>query len=155
FKRFNGGFLAQDVRIPPTKFRTRAQQKGQFSPQNNDKMSPSVKRAFEKAQEYKKKKEEARQSAQTLNQNDGTQMPSSQPEKGDAVFDAFERAKAYKRQQSEKSLAKEDNTVGKHGEMNYAKEDETVEVEIITRDGVIKRKYTPTNQAFSNIKDYR
>ncbi|XP_057850506.1 uncharacterized protein LOC131060988 [Cryptomeria japonica] len=150
FLRFNGGSPVQCVKFPSmqAKFRTRAQQEDQFPPQNNDQMSPAVKRAFEKAQLYKKKREGAQQSAQ----NDAPQLPSSQ---GDTVSDTFDQSKAYGWKQGEKSRTKEDNAADKESETDNAKEDNIVEVEIITRDGVIKRKYTPTSQASSNMKDYR
>lgn len=150
-KPFNGGnprqiinsIFSKEVQNPYVKIalRVRVQLQGQGSVEDGDedKIPAPVKRALEKAKDYKKKQQQ--------NQNDcapnvpESEFVSSEPKgTGGAAFDALERARAYKKQQGEKS---------------YPKEDNTVEVEIITKDGVIRRRVTPPEQAFSNVKSYK
>lgn len=149
-KPFNGGHprqiinsnLSKQFQIPPVKIalRVRAQLQGQGSAKDGeDKIPASVKRALEKAKDYKKKQKREDQNDGALNVPESESLSSQPKGTGGAAFDALERARAYKKQQGENSFPQEDNTV---------------EVEIITRDGVITRKVTPPERAFSNVKSY-
>lgn len=149
-KPFNGGnprqiinsIFSKEVQNPSVKIalRVRVQLQGQGSVEDGDedKIPAPVKRALEKAKDYKKQQQNQNDCAPNVPESE---FVSSEPKgTGGAAFDALERARAYKKQQGEKS---------------YPKEDNTVEVEIITKDGVIRRRVTPPEQAFSNVKSYK
>ena len=68
------------------------------------------------------------------------------------ALSAFERAKAYKLQQSEMISALNEEKQG----VSEAKEKENVvEIEIHTRDGIVKRRVLKPETAFANVKDIK
>ncbi|CAM6123255.1 unnamed protein product [Calypogeia fissa] len=101
------------------------------------------------------------------------QAPTPPPSKGKELepvsLAAFERAKAYKQQQSEmvaalQGVAREESSSSNSKESGTtdqsasASGEKVMEIEIVTRDGVIKRKVMNAEEqmrAFSNIKDVK
>ncbi|KAG0607390.1 hypothetical protein M758_8G024500 [Ceratodon purpureus] len=85
-------------------------------------------------------------------------LESGKEEAGKTVaLSAFERAKAYKQQQSEMVAALNDEKQAPEASSTpvVEKEENVIEIEIHTRDGIVKRKVLKPETAFANVKDIR
>lgn len=74
-----------------------------------------------------------------------------EPEGSTVALSAFARAKAYKLQQSEMIAALNSTPV----EAQPEAEETVVEIEIHTRDGIVRRKVLKPDTAFANVKDIK
>lgn len=92
----------------------------------------------------------------------GESSSAKKPEDGSntVALSAFERAEAYKRQQSEMIAALNAKPSEPEAKATPAVEEEeeeenVVEIEIHTRDGIVKRKVMKPETAFANVKDIK
>jgi hypothetical protein len=119
--------------------------------------------ALERAMAYKKTKglagkpiQSSRASPQPGSVGDGEPKLESEAEQGGsaAALSAFERAKAYKLQQLEMIAALNESQTPEAA-TPVAEEENVVEIEIHTRDGIVRRKVLKPETAFANVKDIK
>ena len=117
--------------------------------------------ALERAMAYKKTKglagkpiQSRRASPQPGSVEAGEPKLESEAEQGGsaAALSAFERAKAYKLQQSEMIAALDESQTP---EAATPPVENVVEIEIHTRDGIVRRKVLKPETAFANVKDMK
>lgn len=85
-------------------------------------------------------------------------LENEKEEAGNTVaLSAFERAKAYKLQQSEMVAALNDEKQAPEASTPVVEKEEenVIEIEIHTRDGIVKRKVLKPETAFANVKDIK
>lgn len=83
-------------------------------------------------------------------------LGSEKEEAGSTVaLSAFERAQAYKRQQSEMIAALIEKPAPEASTPEVEKEENVVEIEIHTREGIVRRKVLKLETAFANVKDIK
>ena len=88
----------------------------------------------------------------------GDSKPENEKEEAGStvVLSAFERAKAYKLQQSEMIAAlNSEKQAPEASTPAVKKEDNVIEIEIHTRDGVVRRKVLRPETAFANVRDIK
>jgi len=90
--------------------------------------------------------------------NSARNVGDGKDEDSTVALSAFERAKAYKLQQSEMIAAlqaKQSGTPEAKSTTPVVEEENVVEIEIHTRDGIVRRKVLKPETAFSNVKDIK
>ncbi|MCO5599052.1 hypothetical protein L7F22_053151 [Adiantum nelumboides] len=150
-------WLSQSLegRAPPLLL-ARAQSQGGDGGGSNEqpKKPPALMNAFERAAAYKKSLGRANpSSAEQNNPNEGKLSSDSQdqkPSEADNVLLEFKSLKS--KQEAEMASALAAASQGKPGASKDDSNTQGIEVEIVTRDGVIRRKVSKPGESFSKIK---